>query len=250
MKKFIAFLAILLMAGQAGAITWPDDGVVKIGHRGARALSDENTLESLKLAVDMGVDMLEFDIQRTKDGVFVLMHDETVERTTDGSGRVDEMTLAEFKELKTGRGYTPPTLEETLSWLANEEVDFILDFKITDPEKAKALIALVESYNLLDRAIFESPDPSVAGMIEKLRPDIVTSIYPTNMLGMRYYLKKYDIDVPSYQYIFANPLEVWLVKLSGKKMMVWTVNKKGLINWFELLGVDGVMTDDPNLFEE
>ena len=82
-----------------------------------------------------------------------------------------------------------------------------------------------------------------------IRPDVVTSIYPTNMLGMRYYVKKYGIDVPSYQYVFANPVEVWLVKLSGKKLIVWTVNSKPMIKWLKMLHVDGIMTDDPNLFK-
>lgn len=241
-------LAALLWAGTAPAVEFPAGETVKIGHRGARALSDENTLESLELAVELGVDMLEFDIQRTSDGVFVLMHDETVDRTTDGSGRVDEMTLAEFKKLRTGRGYTPPTLEEVLDWLKGNDADFILDFKISDPDEARELIDMVETHGLIGRAIFESPVPKVAGMIEDIRPDVITAVYPVNMFFMRYYLKKHGIDIASYNYNFANPLEVWLVKRAGKEVMVWTVNSKGLVNWFEKLEVHGIMTDDPNLF--
>jgi glycerophosphoryl diester phosphodiesterase len=242
-------------------VEWNPDRPLYIGHRGARALSDENTLEGLKLAVELEVDMIEFDIQRTGDGVFVLMHDETVNRTTDGKGRVDEMTLLEFKQLKTERGYTPPTLEEVLNWLKSEEVDFILDFKISDPDKAGKLVDQVESHGLLDRAIFESPIPKVAGMVEALRPEVTTSIYPLyfmadrrylvplNMLGMRYFLKKYDIDVASYYYPCATLLEIVLVKKSGKEVIVWTVNSRGWVRWFDKLGVDGIMTDDPNLFK-
>lgn len=249
MKKLVFLSLVLMVTQNAGAFEFPSDRPAKIGHRGARALSDENTLESLKLAVELGVDMLEFDIQCTQDGVFVLMHDETVDRTTDGSGRVDGMSLEDFQRLKTGRGYTPPTLEEVLDWLDTNDVTFILDFKITDPEKAKALIAEVERHGLLERAVFESPDPGVAGMVEEMRPDIVTSIYPTDMWMMRHYLKKYDIDIPSYYYPSANPIEVMLAKRKGRPVMVWTVNSRFWIKWFEIQGVSGIMTDDPNLFE-
>lgn len=243
-KLLIAVVALgLLCSAQALAAT------AKIGHRGARALSDENTLESLKLAAELGVDMIEFDVHRTKDGVFVLMHDDTVDRTTDGSGWVNGMTLDEFKKLKTGRGYTPPTLAEVLDWLKTNSLKFIIDFKITDEGQAKALIAQVEESGLLARSIFESPDPKVAGMIEKLRPDIVTSIYPVNMLGMRYYMIKYDIDIASYQYAFANPIELALLP-KGKQAMVWTVNDPKVIKKFEKRGVYGIMTDDPNNFKQ
>jgi len=250
MKKFLIIIFVMFFSINAMAVEFPADRPAKVGHRGARALDDENTLESLQLAVDLGVDMLEFDIQRTKDGVFVLMHDVTVDRTTDGTGRVDEMTLEEFKKLKTSKGHTPPTLDETLDWLETQDIAFILDFKIVQPKRAKDLIKQVEEHGLLERAIFESPDPKVAGMIEEIRPDITTSTYPVKMFLMSYYIKKYGIDIPSYYYPFANPIEVAYMKSIDKDIMVWTVNKKGWIKWFTKLGVSGIMTDDPNLFKE
>ena len=109
--------------------------------------------------------------------------------------------------------------------------------------------ALVEAKGLLNRAVFESPIPAVAGLVESMRPEIETAIYPANQLLMRYYLKKYKIDDASYYYPFANPLEIWLVKKQGKRVIVWTVDKRGLIQWFTAQKVDGIMTDDPNLFK-
>ena len=248
MKKLVMVMAACLWAFSAGAVSYPPDRPSYIGHRGARGLADENTLESLKLAVDLGVDMLEFDIQRTRDGVFVLMHDETVDRTTNGHGRVDQMTLAEFKKLKTKSGFTPPTLEEVLEWLTTNTVYFMIDFKIPDPEAAKELITLVERHGLLNRAIFESPEPKIAGMIEKLRPEVETALYPTKMLLMRYYIKKYNIDDASYYYPFANPLEIMLVKKSGKRVIVWTVDSRIWIQWFKRQKVNGIISDNPRLF--
>ena len=246
-KLTITVMALVLLFG--GTALAAQHQTAKIGHRGARALSDENTLESFKLAVELGVDMIEFDVHRTKDGVFVIMHDDTVDRTTDGTGRVDELTVEQFKKLKTGRGYTPPTVAEVLDWLKTNNVRFIIDFKITDEGQARELIKMVENSGLISRAIFESPVPAVAGMVEKIRPDIVTATYPTNMLAMRYYLHKYNIDYASYEYHFANPIELMLVP-RDKKVMVWTVDSPALIRWFEALKVDGIMTDDPNNFKK
>ena len=78
-------LVLLLLVG-ASAWAKEEKRPLRIGHRGTRALVDEDTLESLKAAAEIGVDMLEFDIQQTQDGVLVIMHDETVDRTTDGHG--------------------------------------------------------------------------------------------------------------------------------------------------------------------
>lgn len=251
MKKFFTLVALLSLAVSAHAVTYPVDRPARIGHRGANSaqLSDENTLEALQLAVQIGVDILEFDIQRTSDDVFVIMHDVTVNRTTDGTGRVDEMTLAEFKALHTQRGYTPPTLDEVLIWLEANKVDFILDCKITDSSVIKDLIGQVESHGLIERAVFESPDPKIAGMVEKMWPQIDTAVYPVHQFLMRYYLNKYDIDIGSYNYLFANPIEIALVQKKGKKVVVWTVNKKMWIKWFNRLEVDGIMSNDPNIFE-
>lgn len=247
--KIIISAALVVLAFSAVAATYPPDRPARIGHRGARALADENTLESMKLAVELGVDMIEFDVQKTKDNVFVIMHDETVDRTTDGTGRVDQMTLADFQKLKTASGYTPPTLEAVLNWLQTNTVAFMIDFKIPDPEAAKALIAAVEAKGLLARSVFESPIPAVAGRVESLRPEIETAIYPKNMLFMRYYVKKYKIDDASYYYPFANPLEIWLAQKQGARVIVWTVDQPGWIRFFISQKVNGVISDDPNLFK-
>ncbi len=252
MKRWMAIIGLLAMVAgpfSAQAELWKKGEPIKIAHRGARAELDENTLEAIKLAVDYGVDMVEFDILRTSDGVLVLMHDETVDRTTDGTGRVDEMTLAEFQQLRTESGFQPPTLAEVLTYFEGNDVNITLDFKIPDEQFAKELTKLVAEHGLNDRAVFESPVPKVAGAIENVSPGLITATYPVKMPFMLFYAKKHDIDVVSYMYIFANPIEVALAHAHGKKVLVWTVNSKGLIKWFKFIGVDGIMTDDPRLFE-
>jgi len=244
----IAVLALLL-AGAAGAAGKAAKPPLKIGHRGTRGLLDENTLESMKKAAGLGVDMLEFDVQRTQDHVFVIMHDETVDRTTDGHGRIDQMPLAEFQARKTKSGFHPPTLDEVLDWLGTNNLGFILDFKIPDPQSAEDLLGVIEKRGLLKRAVFESPVPSIAGRVEKLKPEAVTAIYPTNQIAMVRLADKNHIDQVSFNWHFATPGQVWLAHHRGHQVLVWTVDSRFLIHWFTRLHVDGIMTDDPNLFQ-
>ena len=120
--------------------------IFPVGHRGAPGAAPENTLASYDAAIRLGARMVEFDVRVTKDGHFVLMHDATVDRTTNGSGRVDEMTLAEIKALDAGSwkhgrfaGMRAPTLREALHHVKGRAaVD--IDFK-AGPENAGDLIA-------------------------------------------------------------------------------------------------------------
>jgi glycerophosphoryl diester phosphodiesterase len=116
-SPFLAFLALILasLAGPSWGIT------LNAGHRGYSAAYPENTLAALNAAFDVGADMVEFDLQKSQDGYVVLMHDDTVDRTTDGTGPVDSHTLAELQALDAGSWFDPvfagepvPTLEEAL----------------------------------------------------------------------------------------------------------------------------------------
>jgi len=248
-RTFAILILTLLLAGAAGAAGKSAQAPLKIGHRGARALVDENTLESMKKAAELKVDMLEFDIQRTRDNVFVIMHDETVDRTTNGHGRIDQMTAAEFKALQTKSGFHPPTLDEVLDWLETNHLGFILDFKIPDPQAAEDLVGVIEKRGLLKRTVFESPAPKIAGRVEKLKPEAITATYPTQQLAMVLLADRYHIDQVSYNWHFATPGQVWLAHQRGHQVLVWTVDSRGLIRCFTRLKVDGIMTDDPNLFQ-
>jgi len=112
----IVFLVVVVwLAGPSWAIT------VNAGHRGYSAAYPENTLASLRGAFDVGADMVEIDLQKSQDGVVVLMHDDTVDRTTDGTGLVKNLTLEELQALDAGSWFDPifagepvPTLEEAL----------------------------------------------------------------------------------------------------------------------------------------
>lgn len=91
---------------------------LRIGHRGALGHAPENTLAALELAITYGVDMVEFDVRRTADGTLVLLHDDSVDRTTNGEGSIEEWSLSMLRELDAGGGERIPLLEEALACLS------------------------------------------------------------------------------------------------------------------------------------
>jgi glycerophosphoryl diester phosphodiesterase len=123
---------------------WP--GIIAVGHRATVKFAPENTIAAIEKAIEHGVDLLELDIRQSKDGVFVVIHDSTVKRTTGARGRVDQMTLAELQALDAGswfgdafKGERIPTLSDALAAMKGRATPDI-DFKAGDPA---ALVALL-----------------------------------------------------------------------------------------------------------
>ena len=103
--------------------------VLKIGHRGAAGHAPENTLGAIQTGIALGVDFVEIDVRRTADGVLVILHDETVNRTTNGKGQIDRVSLQEAKQLNAGNGEPIPTLEEAINVLAGR-AGLLLELKV------------------------------------------------------------------------------------------------------------------------
>jgi glycerophosphoryl diester phosphodiesterase len=152
---------------------WP----VMLGyHRGANRYAPENTLPAIKKAVAMGADFVEIDVRTTKDGQLVLMHDSTVDRTTNGTGKVRDLTLAEIRKLDAGswfssafRGTQVPTLDEALAALGDKTAVY-LDAKDISPE---AVLAALKEHNLLERhVVYQSLEyaQKLQALDKRLRP--------------------------------------------------------------------------------
>ncbi|NGP45263.1 glycerophosphodiester phosphodiesterase [Bacillaceae bacterium SIJ1] len=149
--------------------------MILAAHRGWKSEYPENTILSFKKAIALGADMLEFDLRRTKDGVVVVVHDKTVDRTTDGSGSVDQFTLNELKQLDAGgwfakeyEGLKIPSLEEVCEFLKQyPNVLFNVEIK-PDPsakETADDAIAILGEYGYLSRCVFTSFDANILSYI-------------------------------------------------------------------------------------
>lgn len=133
-------------------------------HRGYSAKYPENTLLAFNKAIDQQVDMLEFDLRLSKDGEVMIIHDETVDRTTNGSGRIEELTVDELKKLDAGKEETIPTLRE-LCELVSADPHILLNVEIKPQEGALEVVDksmdILEEFNLVNRAVFTSFDADV-----------------------------------------------------------------------------------------
>lgn len=149
--------------------------IIVAGHRGWKSAYPENTLLSFQRAIELGVDMLEFDLRFSKDNVVMVIHDQTVDRTTNGTGKVSDLTCAELKQLDAGgwfgkvyEGLKIPTFEELCELLASYP-DVLLNVEIKPSPDAKevadASIAILEKYDFIPRCIFTCFDAEVLAYI-------------------------------------------------------------------------------------
>lgn len=156
------------------------------GHRGSAGTHPENTMESFQAALDAGAEGIEFDVHLTKDLVPVILHDETVDRTTNGTGWIKDLTYLELQELDAGSWFAPsfkgasiPSLEEVLQWAAPTRLLLNIELKsgvVRYQGIEKIILDLLYKYNLKDRVILSSFNHYSVVEIHQLDPEIETAI--------------------------------------------------------------------------
>lgn len=227
-------------------------------HRGASAYAPENTLSAFELALRQGADAIELDAKLTADGHVVVIHDQTVDRTTEGSGRVKDMRLADLRKLDAGshfdfafRGEKIPTLEEVLKavgQLTYTNIELTNYGSMTDslPEKVAALVGRLK---LNKRVIFSSFNPLALFRIRRILPDVPIGLLalPGKSGG---WARTWPGRLLSYQALHPDQSDVTpeLVEKAhrrGKAVFVYTVNKTTDMRRLFDAGVDGIFTDDP-----
>ena len=165
---------------------WNKEKIGVMGHRGCCGYMPENTLISFREAFRLGVDVLEFDVHSTRDGELVVIHDGMVDRTTNGTGAINFMTLDEVKSLDAGVKYgypnqTIPTLRETLECIVKESPKgMLIDLEIKDqrPYVVDKTIEMLKEYNLLDKTVFDSFDGQTLLYIKKEYPNVRYHLQP------------------------------------------------------------------------
>lgn len=210
------------------------------GHRGVMGLYPENTLPSFKAALDMKVDVLEYDVHMTRDGELVIIHDSTVDRTTDGSGAVNFMTLNEIKKLDAGIKFDSkfsctrvPTLRETLELFASYDYmpEQIVEFKDFRPEVVDATVKMIYEFGLEKRTIFESGDTPTILYVQENYPEFRTLVFPPIFQkrdNPKVYEKVYGITLAYLSKKFSSKEEVkalcdeFLAK--GKKLYLFNAD--------------------------
>jgi glycerophosphoryl diester phosphodiesterase len=244
--------------------------VIRVGHKGAAALAPENTLRSISVALELGVDMVEVDVVSLADGTLVLAHSDDLHEISHGaaSGRVTGESLAELREVAP---YLP-TLEEALALLAGSGADVQLDIKA--PGYERPLVDAVRRHELTERTLVTSCYPEVlrlAGELEPalrrgftypfdrrgisgrriLRPAVWAALralraaLPRRIAGL---LARADASVATLQYAVVSAAVVRRCHEAGAQVLAWTVDDPVLYAHLAAIGVDGVITNDPRIF--
>ncbi|MBO4356078.1 MAG: alcohol dehydrogenase catalytic domain-containing protein [Clostridia bacterium] len=168
---------------------WSDSpsNILVVGHRGMKKLFPENTMLSFKEALDRRCDVIETDVRMTRDGILVICHDESVNRTTNGKGKVSDFTLKEIKELDAGIGFSPrfagvkiPTLREFLELTSNADYPVLLNVEIKEYTEAVCdeTIKEIEEYGMAERTVIASFSAWVLRYVHSIRPDMKLQGFP------------------------------------------------------------------------
>lgn len=224
-----------------------------VAHRGSSGEAPENTLPAFELARAQGADAIELDVRLTADGHFVVIHDATVDRTTNGRGEVGSLTLAEIKALDAGSWFDPafagtqvPTLVEVLEWAA-AVVDLCLELKTPFPDGAlPELLRVVAAYPR-GRMLFASFDWWLMRRLKLLAPWarvglIWGRVAPADPFAFALRLGQANLH-PNVALVDGPFIEK--AHGLGLAVFVWTVNGPDLAASLAAMGVDGLVTDYP-----
>ncbi len=229
------------------------------GHRGAPKVAPENTIASFQKAREMGADGVELDVMLCADGEVVVSHDFSVDRTTDGQGRVQDLALADLKALDAGSWFGPefsgeriPTLLEVVQWAGD---DLLLNIELKNPGIGtdgleSKVIAIVREHKLEQRVVLSSFNPSVLRRIKQLAPALHTGLLYSDDLPL--YLRRAwlrplarpDALHPQHETVTDGYL-TW-ARRKGYRVNVWTPD--GATEMQQLIGqgVDMIITNRPD----
>ncbi len=245
--------------------------VLVIAHRGGCGLWPEETLYALQHSMDLGVDVLDIDIHSTRDSVLVLFHNATVDSTTNGTGRVQDFTLAALKALDAGyrwtddrgghfpfrgQGITVPTLTEVFAAFPDARLN--IEIKPDRTDLAVALGRVIREYRKTEQVIVVSMHDGVMREFRRRYPEVATAastgevkaFFYLNLvyLGFLYSPPALSLGVPEYGGGFhvVTPHFIRAAHGRGLKVHVWTINDSADMKRLLDLGVDGIFTNYPD----
>ncbi|OJJ22225.1 hypothetical protein BKI52_08050 [marine bacterium AO1-C] len=234
-----------------------------IAHRGASGQAPENTLAAVKLAMDQKADMIEIDVFLTKDGHLVVLHDETVDRTTNGQGLIEAMTLEEARKLDAGswfsskyQGEKIPTLDKVMQ-VVKGKTQLLIEIKKSGRNITQKVVDLVKAHKAHKWCVVQSFDPKVAVRLREInapleRHQLVLGNFP---LFLPYHYNKKlskgkitqykQADAINSMYLFTTKSIIDRIHRQKQKVFVWTVNQPKDMRKLLQMGVDGLITDFP-----
>jgi glycerophosphoryl diester phosphodiesterase len=242
------FILLLPVLGLAQARS---QHIAVIGHRGAHEDAPSNTLLSLKAAIDLGIDYVECDIRTSADNKLVIMHNDTVDATTNGQGKIHEMTLKEIRKLDAGvkmgpqfAGTKVPTLDEMLK-MARGKIGVYADTKDASPE---ALLAALKKHDMLSHTVIYGYHLSFFEGVVKLNRDVWIMPEAKDETILQSLLHQFQLKVVAFDAgDFKEPM-IGMAKQAGAKIYVDRLGKAdNPESWQAAInqGADGIQTDHP-----
>jgi len=221
---------------------------IVIGHRGAFSEAPENTMLSFKTAVELGADMIELDVRMCRTGEIVVIHDAEVDRTSNGTGLVREMTLEELKELDFGEGEKIPTLGEVLEF-AKDRIP--VNIEIKEQDIVEKVVRLVERYGMVNQVIISSFFHNALLEVKKLNPSIITAPLfmhkPVNSANLAIETRSEGLH-PYYEVIDEELIQQ--AHENNFFVNAWTVDYEEVVEKLIKMGIDGVITNDIEMVKD
>jgi len=245
-------------------------GFMVIAHRGGRSLGPENTLYTYRRAVDLGVDVLEIDVHLTRDNLLAVIHDKTVDRTTNGSGPVESYNLADLQKLDAayrwsagsgkpfslrGKGIKIPSLAEVFEAFPQMRIN--IEIKDPKPAAINSLCRSIQGHNMSQKVMVASFSARALKKFRTICPAVATSAGSSEAIWF-YALQKMHLEsvyTPNAQALqvpenygdlqVVNKRFIAAALARNLRVQVWTVNDIDSMKHLIKLGVDGIMTDYP-----
>ncbi|MDD5066116.1 MAG: glycerophosphodiester phosphodiesterase, partial [bacterium] len=230
-----------------------------LGHRGAMGIAPENTIISFQTALDQKVDIIELDVHLSRDKKLVVIHDEKVDRTTDGTGLVRDMTSRQIKKLDAGikfskkfRNARVPFLEEVMELLKGNSVRLNIELKngpVFYPGIEEKISRMIDQYNSYDRTIVSSFDHLSLKRLKELNNRIPTAIlYGNNLLNFKKYVRELRVSAVHPHYFWVTPGLIRQMHGMNIAVNTWIINTEKDFIRFSRMGVDAIGTNFPGSF--
>ena len=236
------------------------NSIIRVAHRGASAQYPENTLLAFRKAIQQGVDMLEIDIHHTADDKLVVIHDPTLERTTNGHGDICDHSLEEIRQLDAGQGERIPILNEVIQLAREAQIRLCVEIKgRTEAEElaiAESVIRALETSDFLSQAIVTSFSPQALLRVKAIQPKVSTMLDPSPQDGsltprqICEQALRAGVNCVSYDFRFLTPAIVRECQLTGLTLWPWDPDEPDDIKQVINLDVHGIMTNRPDILNK
>jgi len=256
-NTFLAITGLCLCVLTLLACTFPIKRKILItAHRGASGLAPENTIAAMRKAIEFHADFAELDVQETKDGHIILLHDADLRRTTNDSGLIWEKTLADLKGVDAGAWKASDFIGEPIPLLTtvidsvNRKMKLNIEIKINGHQQdiERRIVEIIEKKNFIDQCIVTSFNRSSVDKVKDLNPEIKVGLIFSKMPQEDVYQTRWELL--SVHYSLVDRVFIEKAHKADKQVHVWTVDDPDMMKKLIADGVDNIITNRPDILYE